>query len=141
MRKEFVKYFIVGITSFVIDMSLLISLKEYAHLPATLAVVIDQCIIIGYNFLLNKYWSFRNRAMPHWQFIRYILLFTFNFFVSVLAMHVFHDRIGFDYRLVRIGTIAIMVSYNFLLYKFWVYKHESSGVDADKQMRQGNQIS
>jgi putative flippase GtrA len=41
-------------------------------------------------------------------------------------MYVFNHGFGFDYRLVRICSIALMVSWNFFLYKYWVYKPDLS---------------
>jgi putative flippase GtrA len=56
MRKQFIKYFTVGLSSFFLDIFSLILLKEYLFISATLAVIINQILIIIYNFNLNKYW-------------------------------------------------------------------------------------
>jgi putative flippase GtrA len=122
LRREFAKYFIVGISAVVFDMGTLIAAKELLHIPPTFAVVVNQAFVLVYVFLVNKYWSFRNREVPHKQAVRFLSLAAFNYAVSVFTMYVFHDTIGFDYRLVRLGTIALMVSWNFFLYKYWVYK-------------------
>ena len=89
------------------------------------AMILNQIILLNYNFLLNKYWSFRNRAMPHKQLVRYLSLAIFNYLFAVGTMYLFNHILNFDYRLVRVATIAIMVSWNFLLYKYWVYKVEN----------------
>jgi len=94
------------------------------HWSAVLSVAVNQIFLIGYTFGLNKYWSFQNKDMPHKQLARYVTLVVANYTLSVGAMYVFHDQIGFDYRLVRLGSIAVMVSWNFLLYKHWVYANE-----------------
>lgn len=126
LRREFAKYFIVGISGFVFDLGSLILFTEVFGFWPTGAVVVNQIILLVYNFTLNKYWSFRNRAMPHKQVVRYLSLSFFNYLLAVASMYVFNHELGFDYRLVRILTIAIMVSWNFFLYKYWVYKELSS---------------
>lgn len=124
LRTQFAKYFVVGFSGLLLDMATLIMFKEWLHWSAVLAVVINQILLLSYNFLLNKYWSFKNKEMPHRQIVRYLTLAAFNYGFSVIAMYVFHDRFfQFDYRLVRIITIACMVSWNFFLYKHWVYAH------------------
>lgn len=122
LRREFAKYFLVGISAVAFDMGTLIAAKELLNIPATPAVVVNQALVLVYVFLVNKYWSFRNRDVPHKQVVRFVMLAAFNYGFSVFTMYMFHDTIGFDYRLVRLGTIALMVSWNFFLYKYWVYR-------------------
>lgn len=124
VRKEFAKYFIVGFSGLFLDMGTLILFKEVFGVNPVAAVVINQVFLLAYNFTLNKYWSFRNKAMPHKQLVRYLTLAGLNYAFSVGSMYVFSDHFGYDYRLVRIGTIAVMVGWNFFLYKYWVYRNE-----------------
>lgn len=121
-HREFIKYAFVGGSGFILDMGTLILFKEYFGISAVSAVIINQAIILTYNFCLNKWWSFRNREMPHKQLVRYLMLAFFNYGFSVLAMYIFHDRYGHDYRWVRVASVMVMVSWNFFLYKHWVYK-------------------
>lgn len=121
-RRQFVKYFIVGISGFIIDLGLLILVKEAFTLNPTLAVVLTQIVVLVYNFILNKLWTFRNKDIPHKQLIRYAILASFNYLLGVLVMYIFNEILDFDYRLVRLGTVTAMVFWNFLLYKYWVYK-------------------
>ena len=124
-RKEFAKYFIVGISGVVIDMGLLVLFKEVFDIPPVWAVVIIQLLMIAYIFLLNKYWSFRNKEIDHRQLVRFIILAGFNYLFSVFTMYIFNNILEFDYRLVRLATIAVMVSWNFFLYKHWVYANNN----------------
>lgn len=123
LRREFAKYFLVGISAVVFDMATLIFFKEIVGISAVFSVVLNQIIILFYVFFTNKRWSFRNGDLPHKQMVRFFSLATFNYFFSVFVMYLFHHRLfSFDYRLVRIVTIAAMVPWNFFLYKYWVYK-------------------
>lgn len=126
VRHQFVKYFVVGVSGVVIDLFTLMMFKEWFGMVATLAVVVNQAIMIIYNFTLNKYWSFANKEMPHRQVVRYLILFAINYVFSVVVMYLFSDKMGFDYRIVRLSTIALMVGWNFFLYKYWVYKPDIS---------------
>jgi len=121
-RRQIIKYFIVGISSVLLDLVSLIILKEVFRLNPVWAVSLNQILLIFYNFSLNKYWSFSSFSLPHRQFIRYLLLSGFDYLFSVCSMYLFYQQLGFDYRLVRLLAIALMVSWNFLLYKFWIYR-------------------
>lgn len=128
LRRQFIKYFIVGFSGLFLDIGSLILFKEVLGISPVLAVVINQIFLLTYNFSLNKYWSFRNKEMPQKQIVRYGILAGANYLVSVSAMYIFNHRFGFDYRIVRVGTIILMVSWNFFLYKYWVYKEETEPV-------------
>ncbi len=122
MRHEFVKYFVVGVSGVAIDLGTLIFLKQIIGLPSVAAVAANQVMVLAYNFLLNKYWSFRNRELPGKQIMRYITIAAINYAFAVCTMYVANGLLGIDYRLVRLATIALMVPFNFLAYKFWVYR-------------------
>ena len=126
LRREFAKYFIVGFSGLFLDMGSLILFTEKFGMLPVVAVVVNQSILMTYNFILNKYWSFKNKAMPHKQLVRYLTLAGFNYLFAVVTMYFFNHILNFDYRFVRIVTIATMVSWNFFLYKYWVYKAENS---------------
>ena len=127
-RHQFAKYFIVGISGLLIDITTLIFFKEVIGLTPVIAVVVNQILLLCYNFTLNKYWSFRDKALPHKQIVRYFTLAIFNYSFAVIMMAIFNGKLEFDYRLVRIGTIAIMVSWNFIILKYWVYKKVSNNI-------------
>lgn len=122
LRREFSKYFAIGFSGVVLDMVSLILFKEIFGWWPTFAVMVNQVVLLGFIFSANKYWTFRDKTMPHKQVVRFLLLAGFNYLFSVLTMYVFNHRLGFDYRWVRILTIALMVTWNFLLYKYWVYQ-------------------
>ncbi len=126
IRKEFSKYFIVGVSGLVLDLGTLILLKEKLGLLPEVAVISNQALLLVYNFTLNKYWSFRNRDIPHQQMVRYGILAGWNYAFSAGTMYLFRRILGFDYRLVRLCAIAAMVSWNFFLYKYWVYRTKIS---------------
>jgi len=121
LRRQFAKYFITGIIAVILDMSSLIFLKEIWHFPAVIAVVANQAFVLVFVFLMNKYWSFKEHALTHRQLFRFSLVVAFNYSFSVAAMYVFNHHFNFDYRLVRLASIILAVSWNFFLYKYFVY--------------------
>lgn len=122
LRNEFAKYFIIGISGVILDMATLIFFKEIFGWWPVFAVIVNQALLLFYNFTLNKYWSFRSKEFNHKQILRYLVLACFNYIFSVVVMYVFNHKLNFDYKFIRLVSIAIMVSWNFLLYKYWVYK-------------------
>jgi putative flippase GtrA len=121
LRRQFAKYFIVGILAVTLDMSSLIFLKEFLRLAPFIAVIANQIFILAFVFLLNKYWSFKERSLTNRQLFRFSLVVIYNYCFAVITMYFFNHRLNFDYRLVRLGSIILAVSWNFFLYKYFVY--------------------
>ena len=92
VRHQFAKYFVVGFSGVFLDMGTLILFKEKFGWTPVFAVVINQIFLLTYNFFLNKYWSFRNREMPHKQLVRFLSLAGFNYVFSVIMMYIFSDH-------------------------------------------------
>ena len=120
-KHQFSRYFVVGFSGFLLDILSLYLITRYTSIAPTVAIVFTQLFITGYNFLLNKHWSFGSKGMAHRQFIRYSILAGSNYVFSIGIMYVFNHELGFSAVLVRIATIAVMTAWNFVLYKKWVY--------------------
>lgn len=121
-QTQILKFLVIGLSSTLLDLFLLFLLKEKIHLSAVTALYFNQIVVILYNFLLNKYWSFQSKQMVWQQFVRYLILVLFNYLMSVFLMYLFHEILDFNYLLVRIFSICLMFSLNFFMYKHWVYR-------------------
>lgn len=129
-RAQFAKYFVIGFSAFVLDIATLFLFKEYLHLSAVEAVVLNQALILNYVFFLNKYWTFKVNGVTRAQIIRFYCIAALNYGISVVWMWFFteHHHVviiepaRYNYLLFRAVNIALAVAWNFLLYKFWVYK-------------------
>ena len=124
MRHQFVRYFVIGLGAVALDISSLYLLKQYFHIRPVVAVVINGIFIMNYVFFLNKYWAFKSNGITHKQMIKFFILAGINYVISITWMYIFNHKFGFHYLLVRVANIALSVAWNFLLYKYWVYKHE-----------------
>jgi putative flippase GtrA len=128
LRREFAKYFIIGISAFVADIGSLYILKEHFHLSATVAVILNQPIITACVFYANKKWSFRAGGLTHKQMIRFYILAAFNYGFSIIWIYSMHDLFGVQYIVARVMNIMLAVLWNFLLYKHWVYRESAENL-------------
>ncbi len=133
-RAQFLRYFIVGGTAFILDMSSLYFIKEYFDLEPVQAVIINQAFILAYVFALNKKWSFGASGATHRQLVRFLTLAAFNYLVSVGWIWFFSHILGVYYLIARVSNIILATSWNFLLYKHWVYVHKTPAEPLDKTL-------
>lgn len=124
MRHQFVRYFVIGIGAVILDVGSLYLLKQYLHVLPFVAVIINGVFILNYVFFLNKYWAFKSTGITHKQVVRFLILSGINYGIAVGWMYVFNHQLGFNYLLVRLANIALSVAWNFLLYRYWVYKQD-----------------
>ena len=142
MRVQFAKYFSIGIGAVILDIWSLYFFVSLGFAP-TLSIVFNQLIIVNFVFFLNKHWVFGAKGVTHKQAIKFYLLAGFNylfaigwmwFFTNLLNLHQYVQYLGVSqanyYLIVRLVNVALSVSWNFLFYKFFVYKHEV--VDVNK---------
>lgn len=127
LRREFAKYFIIGISAFILDMSTLYTLKQYFGMHPVLAVVVNQPFMLAYVFFLNKHWSFKSKGVTHEQMVRFLILTGGNYAFAVGWMWALHHEWNIHYLVARVANIALAVGWNFLLYKHWVYRNEAVG--------------
>jgi len=120
--KEFLRYFIIGFSSMLLDIGTLYYFKEFFGLTAIISIVINQLIVFCYVFFLNKIWVFSVKGGIMNQILRYCILAAANYIVAIIWMWLFHNLLGQNYLLVRLFNIALSTVWNFLLYKFFVYR-------------------
>lgn len=122
MRREFAKYFIIGISAFVLDLGSLFWLKERMGFSPVTAVIINQIFILNYVFFLNQRWSFRAKGATHKQIARFYLLALGNYLFSIFWMWLMHKQFNLNYLVARVANIIMAVAWNFFLYKYWIYR-------------------
>jgi dolichol-phosphate mannosyltransferase len=123
-RAQFVRYFITGFSGVFLDLGTLYLFSNKLHVRPLFSIIINQLIILVYIFCLNKYWTFKANDMTGGQIIRFIEVYIFNYTVAIGWMWLFNEHYKFDYMFVRLGNIVLATSWNFILYKFFVYKSE-----------------
>lgn len=80
--------------------------------------------VVGFlsAFVLHKYVAFRTHGDRMKHFLRYCLLGGWNLLASTALIWVFVDVAGMGALIAKALVIACMVAWNFVLYKFVVYR-------------------
>lgn len=75
------------------------------------------------NFLLNRYWAFEaaHKNLQS-QFIKYLLVWIGNYFLSISFVYLFTEMFYFNYLVSKIVVaISLGVSFNYILHKKFVF--------------------
>jgi len=121
--RQFWSYVCVGFCSVAVDILSLVLFTRALHLNTTLAATLSYGLGLAVVFILNKYWSFKSYGSTLGQLKRYLLLMSANYLIVVLAMYLLCDRTGVPPLIAKVGIIGIQTIWNFLLYKFWIFRN------------------
>ncbi len=120
--EQILRYLITGFCSAAIEFSLLFLLKELIGLSVIASNSIALSIVFWFNFLVNRFWSFKSRMKLGKQLGMYLLLFLFNLGASDLIMYLLTERLSIQYLLAKIFAVGAVVCWNFVIYKNVIYK-------------------
>ena len=128
---QFLRYLIVGFTSFGIEYTLFVLFRNWLAISELLVNIGVYTVIFWLNFLLNRHFSFKSKSAFLPQMLSYGVLFAFNLVVGnillfsgiryLLVMITFEGSWVVHY-LPKILIMFFIVSWNFILYKKIIYR-------------------
>ena len=116
------RYLVVGFSTVGLETLVLWILKEYIGINLIVANTMAYTISFVFNFYLNRTWSFNSKSDISFQLKAYGILFVFNLFASNMIIHLLTNVVGLYYMLSKFISIAMIVSWNFILYKKVIYR-------------------
>ncbi len=131
-----VKFGIVGLIGLVIDIALFNLLRlgvfgegHWAQ-SAIGAKTISTSVAIVFNWLGNRYWTFRKHRRRNYvrEFVEYVIVSLGGMAIALGCLWVSHYWLGYTSLLAdNISTnvvgLALGTAFRFLLYRYWVFGH------------------
>jgi putative flippase GtrA len=128
-------YLVVGGLSVVVDVGLLILLHESFAVPIGIATTVAFSTSLVVNFLLNR------TAMSSWgsrgltqHALRYASLVVLNYVITLVVVTTV-AHVSTRYLVAKLAVVAGSTSWNFLLYRHWVFTPPRSRPTSSKQNR------
>ncbi|HVV25592.1 MAG TPA: GtrA family protein [Candidatus Saccharimonadales bacterium] len=120
-RHHFVRYLLVGGTTFVIDFGILVILHGHLKLNLGTSASVSYWVSIIYNFALNRYWTFDSREKDSLarHISTYMILLILNYlftvtFVSVVGAHI-------NYIIAKALAVGIQMIWTYPIYKKYIF--------------------
>lgn len=124
-RRPFLKFLIVGVLSFALDLGLLVALHEGLNVSLVIATPVAFLTSLIFNFALQRSFTFRAMNSRTVSAAKYISLVVVNVAVTDLIVTGF-DRLDWAYGLGKVVATVLTTGWNFLLYRHWIFKHVPS---------------
>jgi putative flippase GtrA len=118
---HFVRYVFVGGSTFILDIGLLILLHQGLNFNLAVATSIAYWVSIGYNFILNRTWTF---SIAEKESLRrhlgtYLILLAFNYLFTVIVVSTLGKVIYFG--LAKAIAVAIQMIWTYKIYKNYIF--------------------
>ena len=131
-----VKFGIVGLIGLVIDVTLFNLLRlgvfgddNWAQ-SAIGAKTISTSVAIIFNWLGNRYWTFRKHRRRNYvrEFVEYVIVSLGGMVIALGCLWVSHHLLGFtslvaDNISTNVVGLALGTAFRFVLYRYWVFGH------------------
>jgi putative flippase GtrA len=116
-RHHFVRYLLVGGTTFILDFGILFILHGKLKVGIAAATSVAYWVSIIYNFVLNRYWTFDSREKESLQrhITAYFFLLILNYFFAVTFVSYASNHINY----IVAKAIAVLIQ---MIWTYPVYK-------------------
>ena len=139
--QQFKRYVITGVTTFIIEYTLFYLFHEiifgryrligfelvsrwfeadtYRYLLSnTIVYSMDFCL----NFTINRVYSFKSKAPLARQIKKYGILYVVNLAIISILLYMLSDILGLSPYISKLLAMGVIVSWNFIIYKKFIYR-------------------
>ncbi|MGW4927877.1 GtrA family protein [Agromyces sp. NPDC004153] len=134
-----VKFGVVGLIGLVIDVVLFNLLRlgvfgdDHWAQSAIGAKTISTTVAIIFNWLGNRYWTFRRHRRRNYvrEFVEYAIVSIGGMLIALACLWISHYGLGYtslvaDNISSNVVGLALGTAFRFLLYRYWVFGHHRS---------------
>lgn len=124
-KHHFVRYLVVGGSTFVLDFGLLYMLHGKLGFGIAGSTSVAYWVSIIYNFILNRYWTFDAREKESLQrhITTYFILLVCNYFFAVTFVSLASDHINYIYA--KAIAVLIQMAWTYPVYKYLIFTKNS----------------
>jgi putative flippase GtrA len=122
---RFIKFCAVGATGTIIDFSLLNWLVLAFSVPLYYAATISFIAAVVNNFLLNKYWTFKDYAREKkkgWQFFQFAIVSIIGLLINLAIMYGLVEYAHVWYNLAKAAAVLVVLVWNYFANKAWTFQ-------------------
>ena len=123
---QLIKFGIVGVIATVIDMGVLMLLKEVMHIPVLVASAVSFVVSVTVNYILSMMFVFKgNQESKVKEFLIFVILSVGGLLLNQIIMWIGTEVVEFHYLGVKVYATLIVPIYNFVTRKIFLEKKTS----------------
>jgi putative flippase GtrA len=124
LSRHFLRYLVIGFTTFFMQIALLYLFTNVFSFDKIPGNICSTLLSMVFNFTMSNYWTFKAGSEKQARKLgRYAVVAAGNYvFDTLLAFPILAVSLGINQYVAKILITAMIVSWNFFIYKFWVFK-------------------
>lgn len=115
---QFIKFLVVGGTSFLIDYGVMIVLTEKLGIHYMISSILSFLFSVVYNYVLSIYWVFAVQKKDCYATFLFVLLSIVGVFLNSYIMWGLVKKAFMDYQWAKIWATGIVMIFNFITRKW-----------------------
>ena len=115
-----VRYFLVGVVSFCLDVGVLWLAYRVLHLPIAVATTMGFLVGLTFNFSASKLFTFGVRSDTQGQTLRYAALLGVNYLLTLILVSA-SEAWGPGYLIGKVCAVGLTVCINYFALGHWVF--------------------
>jgi dolichol-phosphate mannosyltransferase len=122
--KQVAKYYAVGASGVLVNLGLLFYLTEYVGLWYFLSYTLAISASITSNFILNKFWTFRDSINSQRTIVMYVKFASVSFLgmaIQLGSVYFLVESLSVYYMLAALISISIAGAINFIINRSWTF--------------------
>jgi dolichol-phosphate mannosyltransferase len=122
--KQAAKYYAVGASGILVNLGLLYYLTEYGSLWYFLSYALAISVSITSNFILNKFWTFRDSIDSQKTIVMYVKFVSVSLVgmaIQLGSVYVLVESLTVYYMLAALISICIAGAINFIINRRWTF--------------------
>ena len=125
-HRRLVRYLLVGVVSFSLDVGVLWLAYRVLHLPIAVATTMGFVLGLAFNFSASKLFTFGVSSDTRGQTLRYAALLGVNY-VLTLAVVSASEAWGPGYLVGKVCAVGLTVALNYFVLGHWVFVSPGPG--------------
>lgn len=124
-KYSFFRYLLIGTSTFIIDFGIFNFMSAKMDVKPIVANLTSTFLSLFFNFSMSNFWTFKLGNQQNLKKLgKYGSLAVFNYIFGNVAMYGFIEYTDLNHNLAKAILTVTVISWNFLLYKKWVFKEE-----------------
>ena len=122
---QIIKFGIVGVIAALVDVGVLVALKELCSVPVLLSSMISFCVSVSVNYLLSMSFVFKGKGESRVkEFVVFVLLSIGGLLLNQLVLWAGVEFTRIHYLIIKFVAMVIVPVYNFITRKIFLESKE-----------------
>ena len=125
MVLQFIKFAIVGVIAAIVDVGVLVALKEVLQMDVLLSSAVSFCVSVTVNYFLSMTFVFKSRKRSKLkEFIIFVFLSVGGLCLNQLVLWIGIKCTSIHYLIIKFLAMVIVPIYNFITRKVFLESKE-----------------